>query len=55
MGAADRGQGMEFSLLLIAALLCVAFAGAGDFSIDGVNARSADRDAAGRARLRGRI
>ena len=55
MGAADRGQGMEFSILLIAALLCLAFAGAGELSIDGVNQRSAARDAAGRARLRGKI
>ena len=55
MSAPDRGQGMEFSIVLIAALVCLACAGAGDFSIDGVNERSADRDAAGRARLRNRL
>jgi putative oxidoreductase len=55
MGAPDRGQGMEFSIVLIAALVCLALAGGGDASVDGINQRSADRDAAGRARLRGKI
>lgn len=55
VGAPDRGQGMEFSILLIAALVSLAFAGAGEVSIDGLNQRSAARDAAGRARLRGKI
>ncbi len=55
MGAADRGQGMEYSIVLIAALACLALSGGGDLSIDGLNQRSAARDAAGRARLRGKI
>ena len=55
MGAPGRGQGMEFSIVLIAALACLALAGGGDASVDGINQRSADREAAGRARLRGKI
>ena len=55
MAAPNRGQGMEFSILLIAALVCLALSGGGDASIDGVNQRAADRNAAGRARLRGKI
>lgn len=55
VGAPDRGQGMEYSIILIAALVCLALSGGGDASIDGVNQRSAARDAAGRARLRGKI
>lgn len=55
MGAPDRGQGMEYSIVLIAVLLCLALSGGGDASIDGVNQRAADRNAAGRARLRGKI
>jgi len=39
----------------MAALICLALAGGGDASIDGVNQRKADRNAAGRARLRGKI
>jgi putative oxidoreductase len=55
MGAPDRGQGMEFAIVLIAALACLALSGGGDASVDGINQRSAARDAAGRARLRGKI
>jgi len=55
MAAPDRGQGMEYSIVLMAALICLALAGSGDASIDGVNQRKADRNAAGRARLRGKI
>lgn len=55
MNAPNRGQGMEFGILLIAALLCLAFAGAGEASIDTMNQRSADREKAGRARLRGKM
>lgn len=54
-GAPDRGQGMEYSIILIAALVCLALSGGGDASIDGINQRTAARDAAGRARLRGKI
>jgi putative oxidoreductase len=55
MAAPNRGQGMEFSIVLIAALVCLALSGGGDASVDGINQRSAARDAAGRARLRGKI
>ena len=55
MAAPDRGQGMEYSIVLIAALVCLAFAGGGDVSIDEIHQRSAAREAAGRARLRGKI
>jgi putative oxidoreductase len=49
-----RGHGMEFPLLLIGGLACLAVAGAGEWSIDGVRAHSAASRAAGRARLRAR-
>jgi putative oxidoreductase len=55
MNAPNRGQGMEYAIVLIAALVCLALAGGGDASVDGINQRSADRQAAGRARLRGKI
>jgi putative oxidoreductase len=55
MAAPNRGQGMEYSIVLIAALVCLALAGGGDLSIDGVSQRSAAREAAGRARLRGKL
>ena len=51
-GAADRGQGIEFSVMLTAALVCLVFAGPGDWSIDGRRANSAASRAAGRARVR---
>ena len=47
-----RGQGIEFSLLLIGALAALALAGAGDWSLDGRRAITAATRAAGRARLR---
>jgi putative oxidoreductase len=55
VGAPDRGQGLEFSFLLLLALVALSLTGGGDVSIDGMNQRSADRDAAGRARLRGKV
>jgi putative oxidoreductase len=54
-GVADRGQGMEYAIVLIAALIGLAFTGAGDLSIDGFNQQSSARAAAGRARLRNKI
>lgn len=51
-GAADRGHGIEFSVLLAGALVCLVFAGPGDWSIDGRRANSAASRAAGRARVR---
>jgi putative oxidoreductase len=49
-----RGHGYEHSVLLIGALVCLAFTGGGAWSIDGLRAESAATRAAGRARLRGR-
>jgi uncharacterized membrane protein YphA (DoxX/SURF4 family) len=46
------GHGVEYNLMLIAALLCLALGGPGAFSIDHSRERSAASDAAGRARLR---
>ena len=47
-----RGHGIEYNLLLIAALTCLIFTGPGAFSIDDRRAQSAQSYAAGRARLR---
>ncbi len=49
-----RGHGYEFALVLMGGLLCLVFAGGGDWSIDGLRAKTAASRAAGRARLRGR-
>jgi putative oxidoreductase len=54
-GVADRGHGMEYAVVMAGAMLALALTGGGDLSIDGMNQRSADRDAAGRARLRGKV
>jgi putative oxidoreductase len=48
----SRGNGIEYSVVLIGALACLFFAGGGDFSIDGRRARRAAARASGRARLR---
>jgi putative oxidoreductase len=53
--ASGPGHGLEYSLLLIAALVCLLFTGAGDWSFDGRRANSAAARAAGRARLRGTV
>ena len=50
-----RGHGIEYNVMLIAALLCLMLTGPGAFSIDHRRARSAESDAAGRARLRGQL
>jgi putative oxidoreductase len=44
--------GYEFNLILIGALVSLMLTGPGAFSIDGQRARSAEAEAAGRARLR---
>lgn len=44
--------GYEYNLALIGALVSLMLTGAGAFSIDGRRARSAEAEAAGRARLR---
>jgi putative oxidoreductase len=46
------GHGVEYNLMLIAALFCLALGGPGAFSIDHRRERSAAAYAAGRARLR---
>jgi putative oxidoreductase len=50
-----RGHGMEYGLVLGATFVCLALAGAGEWSIDGIRARSAASRALGRARLRDRV
>jgi putative oxidoreductase len=52
---AGKGHGVEYNLVLIAALVCLAFTGPGAFSIDHRRARSAEADALGRARLRSKF
>jgi putative oxidoreductase len=47
-----QGHGYEFNLTLIGALIALVLTGAGAFSIDHRRARSAEAEAAGRARLR---
>jgi putative oxidoreductase len=48
------GHGIEFHLVLLAALLSLVFTGAGELSVDSQRARSAEEEAQGRARLRSR-
>ena len=55
VGASDRGQGYEYSLVLIAALACLALTGAGEWSLDGRREAAHERQQAGRARLRGKL
>ena len=52
VGEPGRGHGYEFTLVLTAALVCLALSGGGDWSVDGRLARRASYLAAGRARLR---
>ena len=50
-----RGHGIEYNVVLIAGLLCLTLTGPGALSIDHSRERSAAADAAGRARLRGKL
>ena len=50
-----KGHGVEYNLVLVAALLCLAFTGPGAFSVEHRRARSAEADALGRARLRSKF
>jgi putative oxidoreductase len=49
---ATRGHGIEFSVVLLGMLACLALTGAGDFSLDGRRASSRATRAANRARIR---
>lgn len=55
IGAPGRGHGVEYSLVLAGALVCLLLGGGGEWSVDGRRAHSRDRLAAGRARLRGKL
>ena len=50
--APGRGHGIEYNVVLMAGLLALALTGAGALSFDERLARSAEAEAAGRARLR---
>jgi uncharacterized membrane protein YphA (DoxX/SURF4 family) len=47
-----RGHGSEYAVLVMATLACLAFAGAGEWSIDGVRESTRAARVAGRARIR---
>ena len=51
----QQGLGMEYSITLAGALLCLIFVGGGDWSLDGRRVHSKAARAAGRARLRGKV
>ncbi len=51
-GASGQGQGIEYLVVIAAALSCLVLAGPGDLSIDGRRASWQASRAAGRARLR---
>jgi len=48
----DLPHGSEYHLLSLAALLCLAFEGGGEFSVDALRSERAEAMALGRARLR---
>jgi putative oxidoreductase len=52
VGEPGRGHGIEFSIVLVAAYICLSLTGGGDYSIDGRRTRRQSYAAAGRARLR---
>jgi putative oxidoreductase len=51
-GAPGRGNGLEYSIVLVGALVCLILAGSGRWSFDGRRAAHAESRAMGRARLR---
>jgi putative oxidoreductase len=51
IGEPGRGHGVEFTFMMVAACLCLAFTGGGDWSLDGRRSRRDSYLAAGRARL----
>jgi len=54
VGDPTRGHGIEFSLALIGALVCLMLTGPGEWSFDGRRAYTVASRAAGRARVRWR-
>jgi putative oxidoreductase len=50
--APGKGHGIEYNVVLIGALLCLLLTGPGALSVDEYRSRSAERRAAGRARMR---
>ena len=54
VGEHGRGNGVEYSVILAGALVCLILAGGGRWSFDGRRAARAESDAMGRARLRNR-
>ena len=54
-GTAGLREGMEYSIVIAAALGCLILAGPGEWSVDGRRVRRAAREAAGRARLKSRL
>jgi putative oxidoreductase len=50
-----HGLGYEYNVVLIGALFCIAVAGPGALSVDRRRARGLESQAAGRARLRGKV
>jgi putative oxidoreductase len=50
-----QGLGIEYSVTLAGALICLAFIGGGSWSIDGQRQNTRAARAAGRARLRGKV
>lgn len=53
-GEPGRGNGLEYSIVLVGALVCLILAGSGRWSFDGRRAARAESRAMGRARIRGR-
>lgn len=51
----NQGLGIEYSVTLAGALVCLVFIGGGDWSIDGRRMNTKAARAMGRARLRGKI
>lgn len=51
----QQGLGIEYSLTLGGALICLILVGGGEWSIDGQRTQSRAQRAAGRARLRGKL
>jgi putative oxidoreductase len=51
----QQGLGIEYSVVLAGALICIACTGGGDWSVDGRRQHSRVTRAAGRARLRGKM